>query len=129
MTPQDKSTQKCTAETESWRETRNAMTALRQKRRRVQHVMKLKPFLLPGRRKQADFNHKRVKLVLQSIVVLVLLLENAKQICKNIKNSYKIESVHPSPLSCKKFFGSRPFTKCNDQLIKFGKLPIYWGLD
>lgn len=64
-----------------------------------------------------------------SDVIFILWGNHAKQICKNIKNSYKIESVHPSPLSCKKFFGSRPFTKCNDQLIKFGKLPIYWGLD
>ena len=37
-----------------------------------------------------------------------------------------IESAHPSPLSAKKFFGTRPFSQVNDTLEKFGYSPIDW---
>ena len=38
-------------------------------------------------------------------------------------------SSHPSPLSAHKgFFGSKPFSKCNDYLVKNGKGPIKWDL-
>ena len=38
-----------------------------------------------------------------------------------------IESVHPSPLSANRgFFGSRPFSKINKNLINRGKNPINW---
>ena len=38
-----------------------------------------------------------------------------------------LESVHPSPLSANRgFFGSRPFSKINNNLIKRGKTPIKW---
>lgn len=40
-----------------------------------------------------------------------------------------IEAVHPSPLSAARgFFGSRPFSTCNEYLIKHGKIPIDWSL-
>ncbi|MBP0021770.1 MAG: uracil-DNA glycosylase [Cyanobacteria bacterium SBLK] len=39
-----------------------------------------------------------------------------------------IESAHPSPLSAKKFFGTRPFSKVNKALQKFGHSPIDWQL-
>lgn len=39
-----------------------------------------------------------------------------------------IESAHPSPLSAKKFFGTRPFSKVNEALEKFGHSPIDWQL-
>ena len=40
-----------------------------------------------------------------------------------------IEGVHPSPLSASRgFFGSRPFSKCNAYLMKYGKQPIDWYL-
>lgn len=40
-----------------------------------------------------------------------------------------ISSSHPSPFSAHKgFFGSKPFSKCNDYLIKKGKGPIKWDL-
>mgnify|MGYP000111580588 CR=1 FL=1 len=39
-----------------------------------------------------------------------------------------IESAHPSPLSAYRgFFGSRPFSRCNDALLSFGKSPIRWA--
>ena len=43
------------------------------------------------------------------------------------KNHLIIESVHPSPLSaCRGFFGSKPFSKANDFLIKNGINKIEW---
>ena len=42
-------------------------------------------------------------------------------------NHIILESVHPSPLSANRgFFGSRPFSKINNNLIKRGKTPIKW---
>ena len=39
-----------------------------------------------------------------------------------------IESVHPSPLSSHGgFFGSKPFSKTNDFLVKTGQAPINWN--
>ncbi|MBR6800662.1 MAG: uracil-DNA glycosylase [Eubacteriaceae bacterium] len=41
-----------------------------------------------------------------------------------------IKSPHPSPLSASRgFFGSRPFSKANDFLIKNGFSPIDWQID
>ena len=41
-----------------------------------------------------------------------------------------LESAHPSPLSAYNgFFGSRPFSKCNDYLISHGKAPVDWNLN
>lgn len=38
-----------------------------------------------------------------------------------------IKSVHPSPLSVERgFWGSKPFSKANDYLIKEGKTPVDW---
>ncbi len=40
---------------------------------------------------------------------------------------YIIESAHPSPLSANKgFFGSRPFSRTNEILVKNGIEPIKW---
>ena len=40
-----------------------------------------------------------------------------------------IKSAHPSPFSADRgFFGSRPFSRCNDALTKFGESPIDWQL-
>ena len=44
-------------------------------------------------------------------------------------NHLIIESVHPSPLSASRgFFGSKPFSKTNNFLIKNKKEPIDWSL-
>lgn len=41
-----------------------------------------------------------------------------------------IESVHPSPLSAYHgFFGSRPFSKANEFLVKNGLMPIDWQIE
>ena len=40
-----------------------------------------------------------------------------------------LTSPHPSPFSAHKgFFGSRPFSKINEHLIKLGKQPIDWQI-
>lgn len=39
-----------------------------------------------------------------------------------------LKAAHPSPLSAKKFFGSRPFSAINDALRQMGKRPIDWQL-
>ena len=45
------------------------------------------------------------------------------------KIHYIIESAHPSPLSAYNgFFGSKPFSKANDFLIKKGLKPINWEI-
>lgn len=37
-----------------------------------------------------------------------------------------LKTAHPSPLSAKKFFGSRHFSQTNEYLLKVGKTPIDW---
>jgi uracil-DNA glycosylase len=37
-----------------------------------------------------------------------------------------LKAAHPSPLSAKKFFGSKPFSAANDALRRLGKTPIDW---
>ncbi|MBX3123835.1 MAG: uracil-DNA glycosylase [Nitrospira sp.] len=39
-----------------------------------------------------------------------------------------VAAAHPSPLSAKKFLGSRCFSKVNQALIEVGKLPIDWQI-
>jgi uracil-DNA glycosylase len=42
-------------------------------------------------------------------------------------NQHRVfESAHPSPLSAKKFFGTRPFSTVNTWLTEMGKDPIDW---
>jgi uracil-DNA glycosylase len=41
-----------------------------------------------------------------------------------------IESAHPSPLSASNgFFGSRPFSRTNEALVRAGREPIDWRVD
>lgn len=39
-----------------------------------------------------------------------------------------LTAAHPSPLSAKKFFGSRPFSAVNTALVGMNKTPINWQL-
>jgi ATP-dependent DNA helicase PIF1 len=44
-------------------------------------------------------------------------------------NQHRVfESAHPSPLSVKKFFGTRPFSTVNRWLEEMGKAPIDWTI-
>ncbi|MBR2364608.1 MAG: uracil-DNA glycosylase, partial [Lentisphaeria bacterium] len=41
-----------------------------------------------------------------------------------------ITSAHPSPLSAHRgFFGSRPFSRCNEALLRNGEEPVNWELE
>ena len=43
--------------------------------------------------------------------------------------NFIIKSTHPSPFSADRgFFGSRPFSRCNDALKQFNEAPIDWQL-
>ena len=45
------------------------------------------------------------------------------------RKHFIVESPHPSPLSCHYgFFGSKPFSKTNEFLIRSGQTPIDWKL-
>lgn len=63
-------------------------------------------------------------------IVFILWGANARNKKKYITNNRHliIESAHPSPLSAYNgFFGSRPFSKANDYLIKNNISPINWN--
>jgi uracil-DNA glycosylase len=61
--------------------------------------------------------------------VAILWGSHAQKLGSNFPDTHKIESVHPSPLSAYRgFFGSKPFTKCNQLLISTGQVPINWRL-
>lgn len=64
-------------------------------------------------------------------VVFILWGNNAKKKKELITNPNHLilESSHPSPFSARYgFFGSKPFSKTNDFLVKNGKEPINWCL-
>jgi uracil-DNA glycosylase len=61
--------------------------------------------------------------------VAILWGSHAQKLGSTFSDSHKVESVHPSPLSAYRgFFGSKPFTKCNQLLADSGQLPINWRL-
>lgn len=64
-------------------------------------------------------------------VIFVLWGNNARSKKKLIDTNkhYIMESAHPSPLSASRgFFGSKPFSKTNDILIKLGRAPVNWQI-
>ena len=61
--------------------------------------------------------------------VAILWGSHAQKIGSVFAADARIESVHPSPLSAYRgFFGSKPFTRCNDILGSRGQAPIDWKL-
>ena len=64
-------------------------------------------------------------------LVFILWGSNARSKKKLITNPHHfiIESAHPSPLSCYRGFnGSRPFSRCNEFLMKQGIKPVDWQI-
>jgi uracil-DNA glycosylase len=60
-------------------------------------------------------------------VVAVLWGRQAQELSSYFK--YRVEGVHPSPLSAYKgFLGSKPFSQVNQLLITNGREPINWAL-
>ena len=61
--------------------------------------------------------------------VAILWGSHAQRLGTAFASSQRIESVHPSPLSAYRgFFGSKPFTRCNELLITSDQAPINWRL-
>lgn len=60
-------------------------------------------------------------------VVAVLWGKNAGELAPFFRPEWKIQSVHPSPLSAYRgFFGSKPFSKCNQILVSNNLSAINW---
>ncbi len=60
-------------------------------------------------------------------LVFILWGSHARKFKKFICNGVIIEGVHPSPLSAYRgFFGSKPFSRCNELLKELGKEEIQW---
>ena len=79
------------------------------------------------------FTDKIISLISQKHehIVFILWGNFAHQKVKLIdeKKHFIIKSVHPSPFSARNgFFGSKPFSKCNDYLTSVNKENIDWNL-
>ena len=62
-------------------------------------------------------------------LVAILWGRDAQSIQPLLGQTPVIRSAHPSPMSADRgFFGSRPFTRCNEMLIDQGAEPIDWQL-
>jgi uracil-DNA glycosylase len=63
-------------------------------------------------------------------VVFVLWGKAAEKKLSLIDESkhFVVKGAHPSPLSAKLWFGSKPFSKINAALVRHGKKPIDWAL-
>ena len=78
-----------------------------------------------------DFTDEIIKIIEKKDGVVVYIVwgsfaRSKKNLITN-PNHYVIESAHPSPFSARYgFFGSKPFSKCNDILIKNNLKPIDW---
>jgi len=60
-------------------------------------------------------------------IVAILWGKSAEELARYFSPEWRIESVHPSPLSAYRgFFGSKPFSRCNDILIAQKRSPIRW---
>ena len=59
--------------------------------------------------------------------VAILWGGNAQQMSDYFEDSLVIKSAHPSPLSAYRgFFGSKPFSRCNEMLEAMGRTAISW---
>ncbi|NMD54813.1 MULTISPECIES: uracil-DNA glycosylase [Tsukamurella] len=62
-------------------------------------------------------------------LVAILWGRDAASLGSRLGDAPRIESVHPSPLSASRgFFGSRPFSKANEALVRLGAEPVDWRL-
>lgn len=62
-------------------------------------------------------------------LVAVLWGRDARNLSGRLPGIPIVESAHPSPLSARSgFFGSRPFSRVNDHLVRLGAPPIDWRL-
>jgi uracil-DNA glycosylase len=62
-------------------------------------------------------------------LVAILWGRDARNLVPHLRGVPAIESAHPSPLSAHSgFFGSRPFSRANELLVRQGADPIDWRL-
>ena len=60
-------------------------------------------------------------------VVAIVWGKNAAELTQHFRPEFRIESPHPSPLSAYRgFFGSQPFSRCNQILKEHDLSPINW---
>ena len=62
-------------------------------------------------------------------MVAILWGRDAQSLAPMLGDTPVIASAHPSPLSASRgFFGSRPFTRANEELCRLGVEPVDWRL-
>lgn len=62
-------------------------------------------------------------------LVAILWGNKAQELRAVLGSATVISSAHPSPLSAHRgFFGSKPFSRCNEALVELGLEPIDWSL-
>lgn len=62
-------------------------------------------------------------------LVSILWGRDARNLRPLLGDLPSIESAHPSPMSADRgFFGSRPFSRANDHLVRQGGAPVDWRL-
>ena len=65
----------------------------------------------------------------ETALVAILWGRDAQSLTPRLGATPRIESAHPSPMSADRgFFGSRPFTRCNELLAGQGAAPVDWRL-
>jgi uracil-DNA glycosylase len=77
------------------------------------------------------FEYLKLLNAMRSNLVFILWGNNAIRYAPHLdsKKHLIITSSHPSPFSARvSFFNSKPFSRCNDYLIKHGIKPIDWSL-
>lgn len=61
-------------------------------------------------------------------LVILALGNHAKRLAESIPEVVIVEAAHPSPLSATRgFFGSKVFSRVNNELIALGEKPIDWS--
>jgi uracil-DNA glycosylase len=105
-----------------------------------QGVLLLNTVLTVTAHMPASHKNKGWELFTDAVIAHVNALERSVVFClwgTHAKNKAKlvdrarhsiIECAHPSPLSAKKFFGSKPFSQINAALEGAGRPPIDWKL-
>lgn len=73
--------------------------------------------------------HRKDAAGLPSPLVAILWGKDAEAMKPLLGDTPVVSSVHPSPLSASRgFFGSRPFSRTNEQLERLGAAPVNWEL-
>ena len=77
----------------------------------------------------SEFMNKFVEIFSHNnpLVVYLLMGKEAHKLKAHIKTGIIIETPHPSPLARGAFFGTKPFSRCNQELKKLGKPPVDWS--